>query len=111
MIKNLVVNENEVRLATNGLDIDLLTQNAFYEGKNLNLTALEFRLLAFLVANDGKSLSKDEITKVMWQNGAIVVGRSVDTHISRLRKKGLKKFIHSERKTEDSAGMYKFESK
>ena len=56
-------------------------------GKPVELTALEFKLLAALVRNSGKVLSRDQLLDLVWGHGTFVTDRVVDNHVVTLRKK------------------------
>jgi len=56
-------------------------------GKAVELTALEFKLLAAFVRNGGKVLSRDQLLDLVWGHGTFVTDRVVDNHIVTLRKK------------------------
>jgi DNA-binding response OmpR family regulator len=56
-------------------------------GKPVELTALEFKLLAAFIRNGGKVLSRDQLLDLVWGHGAFVTDRVVDNHVVTLRKK------------------------
>jgi two-component system alkaline phosphatase synthesis response regulator PhoP len=56
-------------------------------GKPVELTALEFKLLAAFVHNASKVLSRDRLLDLVWGHDAFVTDRVVDNHIVTLRKK------------------------
>jgi len=56
-------------------------------GKPVELTALEFRLLAAFIGNCGKMLSREQLLDLAWGRGISVTDRVVDNHIVTLRKK------------------------
>jgi len=56
-------------------------------GKPVELTALEFKLLAAFVRNGGKVLSRDRLLDLVWGHGTFVTDRVVDNHVVTLRKK------------------------
>jgi two-component system alkaline phosphatase synthesis response regulator PhoP len=56
-------------------------------GVRVELTALEFKLLATFAANSGKTLSRDRLLDLVWGRTAAVTLRVVDNHIGELRKK------------------------
>lgn len=60
-------------------------------GEVVELLYQEYKLLEYLVANKGKIISRDEILLSVWNVEGVVVTRTVDMHIARLRKK-LSKF-------------------
>jgi two-component system alkaline phosphatase synthesis response regulator PhoP len=51
------------------------------------LSALEFKLLAYLVRNRGALLTRDDLLDKVWGYGAAVATRTVDVHIAALRQK------------------------
>ncbi|MES9990955.1 MAG: response regulator transcription factor [Candidatus Thiodiazotropha sp.] len=69
------------------LKLDLLQQDAFIENRSLNLTTLEYRLLALLAQHPGKTYSRDEILTAVKGIDADLYTRSVDILVSRLRQK------------------------
>ncbi len=56
-------------------------------GKPVELTALEFKLLATFVHNRGKVLNRDQLLDLVWGHDAFVTDRVVDNHVVKLRKK------------------------
>jgi len=56
-------------------------------GRAIDLTATEFRLLAFLAANPRRVLSKSQILDVVWDEGFEGESNIVEIYISYLRKK------------------------
>jgi DNA-binding response OmpR family regulator len=58
---------------------------ATIDGKNINLTVLEFKLLRHFVQNRERVLTRDMILEVMWEKD--VTARVIDNHIMSLRKK------------------------
>jgi DNA-binding response OmpR family regulator len=56
-------------------------------GVPINLSALEFRILAAFVRHRGRVLSRDQLIDAAWGPQTIVTDRVVDTHILNLRKK------------------------
>ncbi|MBI5407532.1 MAG: response regulator [Nitrospirae bacterium] len=57
------------------------------EGKSLDLTATEFRLLLELARSPGRVLSREVLLDRVWGDECYVIDRTVDTHIRRLREK------------------------
>jgi DNA-binding response OmpR family regulator len=56
-------------------------------GKPVELTALEFKLLAALVRNRGRLLTRERLLDLVWGAGTFVTDRVVDNHVVTLRKK------------------------
>ena len=53
----------------------------------ISLSKKECELLAIFVANPNQIIKRDELTKKVWEDHGVFVGRSLDTYISKLRKK------------------------
>jgi two-component system alkaline phosphatase synthesis response regulator PhoP len=56
-------------------------------GQPVELTALEFKLLAAFVRNGGKLLRRDQLLDLVWGRDTFVTDRVVDNHVVTLRKK------------------------
>ncbi len=56
-------------------------------GKPVELTALEFKLLAAFVRSGGKVMSRGQLLDLVWGHGTFVTDRVVDNHVVTLRKK------------------------
>ncbi|MBJ7000777.1 winged helix-turn-helix domain-containing protein [Streptomyces sp. CRPSP2-6A1] len=67
--------------------IDSGRRTAFIEGRELDLTYLEFELLAHLVAHPHRVHTRDQLVTTVWGYGHVGDGRTVDVHIARLRRK------------------------
>ena len=63
------------------------TREAFLDGKSLSLTALEFDLLLCLTRSAGKVLTRDTLLDEIAGRNYDVFDRSIDVHISSLRRK------------------------
>jgi hypothetical protein len=57
------------------------------EAVEIGLSKKECELLAIFVAQPNQIIKRDELTKRVWEDHGVVVGRSLDTYISKLRKK------------------------
>lgn len=57
------------------------------EGRPIEVTKTEFELLHLLVSAPGKVFSREQILSAVWPNDTVVVDRTVDVNITRLRKK------------------------
>ena len=76
---------SNISLGNVGLDLD--SRRAYLEGKELDLTATEFNLLAALVQNTDKVLSRDEILQLVWNTDRDPHTNIVDVYIRHLRRK------------------------
>ncbi len=69
------------------LRIDTVRRTAEVDGLSLDLTYLEFELLAHLVAHPHRVHTRDQLVTTVWGYGHVGDGRTVDVHIARLRRK------------------------
>ncbi|GAA2928260.1 winged helix-turn-helix domain-containing protein [Streptomyces enissocaesilis] len=67
--------------------IDGARRTAAVDGRTLDLTYLEFELLAHLVAHPHRVHTRDQLVSTVWGYGHVGDGRTVDVHIARLRRK------------------------
>ncbi|MFG2191262.1 winged helix-turn-helix domain-containing protein [Streptomyces sp. NPDC048639] len=67
--------------------VDEERRTADVDGRPLDLTYLEFELLAHLVAHPHRVHSRDHLVTTVWGYGHVGDGRTVDVHIARLRRK------------------------
>ncbi|MFI9543401.1 winged helix-turn-helix domain-containing protein [Streptomyces sp. NPDC052016] len=67
--------------------IDSVRRTAEVDGRELDLTYLEFELLAHLVAHPNRVHTRDQLVTTVWGYGHVGDGRTVDVHIARLRRK------------------------
>lgn len=70
-----------------GLHVDTECYTATVDGRQLDLTYLEFELLAHLVAHPHRVHSRELLTETVWGHSYVGDGRTVDVHIARLRRK------------------------
>ncbi len=71
----------------NILKIDLKKFEVFVNGKKINLTTTEFKLLKALAIRRGEVLSRNELLDYIWGSEKIVIDRTIDVHIKHLRGK------------------------
>ena len=69
-----------------GLRVDPLTYTASADGQRLELARVEFRLLHFLMTHPGRLYSRAQLRQQVWPAEPSFEERSVDVHITRLRK-------------------------
>ncbi|MFJ5778780.1 winged helix-turn-helix domain-containing protein [Streptomyces sp. NPDC093094] len=67
--------------------VDPVQRTAEVDGQELDLTYLEFELLAHLVAHPNRVHTRDHLVTTVWGYGHVGDGRTVDVHIARLRRK------------------------
>jgi DNA-binding response OmpR family regulator len=67
--------------------MDLERFEVSVQGRKVELTPTEFRILAFLASNSGRVLSRDRILDHLWGHEKAVIDRTVDVHIRNIREK------------------------
>ncbi len=70
-----------------GLVIDEDAYRAQLDGTALELTPVEFRLLALLASAPGRIFSRDQVLDRLYDDHRVVTDRTVDSHIKNLRRK------------------------
>jgi DNA-binding response OmpR family regulator len=78
--------ENE-KISYNGLEIDTNGHRVIIEEKEIEMTPKEYELLHFMVQNEGKALTREQILNGVWGYDYYGDLRTVDTHVKRLRTK------------------------
>lgn len=74
-------------IEVNGLRLDGRTQEVTVRGRSVLLTALEFKLLHFLVLHPNQIFNRGKLLAAVWEQGRVVNPRTVDVHMRRLREK------------------------
>lgn len=69
------------------LVVERSTREACIDGTKLELTRMEFELLAFLAARPGQIVQREELLREVWQSDADSDSATVTEHIHRLRQK------------------------
>jgi two-component system response regulator CpxR len=70
-----------------GVRLDPATRQVTISGRDVELTTIEFDILAVLMRVAGRVVSRDEIAQRFYNRPATPYDRSIDVHISHLRKK------------------------
>jgi len=91
--KNKPAPENTEKLTFNDLTIDIHTKEVFIKSQKIELTKTEYKLLIFLLNNSNRVVSREEIIDTIWSETPYITERTVDVHITRLRKK-LENYAH-----------------
>ena len=75
------------RLEVNGVTVDPASREVYSNGKRVDLTTFEFDILELLMRSAGRVLSRDALMESFYNRKATPFDRSIDMHISHLRKK------------------------
>ena len=74
-------------LKAGNITIDIAKHKVTANRKDVELTPMEFKLLATLVERQGRVQSREQLLTDVWDIAADVDARTIDTHIKRLREK------------------------
>lgn len=87
-LRNVSV-ENKIchKMLFDDIVIDLEVKELAIKGEQIVLTKTEFEILALLAENTERVFSREEIIDSVWEGTAFITVRTVDVHITRLRKK------------------------
>ncbi len=77
----------ETPVASGGIQVDPGAWRARVGGREIELTALEFRLLAAFVSAPGRVRTREALIEAVWGPGTALEARTVDTLVKRLRRK------------------------
>jgi two-component system catabolic regulation response regulator CreB len=73
--------------APGALSVEAATRRARANGSNLELTRVEFDVLACLLEQPGRVYSRAELITRVWGDGFAITDRTIDSHVKALRKK------------------------
>ena len=79
--------ENIHILEVEGLKLDLEFKRCTVDGVEVKLARKEFELLAYLISHRGKILSREQILSKVWSDEVVVLDRTIDVNITRVRSK------------------------
>ena len=79
--------EKQNILKVDGLCLDLEFKRCTVDGIEVKLARKEFELLAYLIRHRGKICSREQILSHVWSNEVVVLDRTIDVNITRLRSK------------------------
>ncbi len=75
------------RLEVNGVTIDPGSRTVTCEGREIEMTTLEFDILEVLMRSAGRVVSRDTLMESMYNRKATPYDRSIDMHVSHMRRK------------------------
>ncbi|MBR5133292.1 MAG: response regulator transcription factor [Alistipes sp.] len=70
-----------------GLEVNTMRKSCSVDGEEVSLTRKEFDILVLLLESRGTILSREQIMKRVWSNEVVVLDRTIDVNITRMRKK------------------------
>ncbi|MBB1279751.1 MULTISPECIES: response regulator [Pseudoalteromonas] len=75
------------KLLVNGITVNLAAREASIDGSTLTLTGTEYEILTLLCKNAGEVVSKEQISEEVLGRRLASFDRSIDMHVSNIRKK------------------------
>ncbi len=75
------------RVEANGVALDSGSREVLVEGERVELTTIEFDILEVLLRSAGRVVSRDDLAEVLYNRKSTPYDRSIDMHISHLRRK------------------------
>ena len=78
---------SEAQVSYEGIALNLNAKTATIDGQELVFTKLEFELLSFFLQHPNKVFAREDLLKHCWPQDVMVLDRTVDVNINRLRKK------------------------
>jgi two-component system phosphate regulon response regulator PhoB/two-component system alkaline phosphatase synthesis response regulator PhoP len=69
------------------LDVDTQKYAVSLEGKSVELTSTEFKILVLLMSRKGWVFTRSQILNHLWGNDKLVLDRTIDVHIKNMRQK------------------------
>ncbi|MBN1184370.1 MAG: response regulator transcription factor [Bacteroidales bacterium] len=79
--------KEEKKLVVKDMKIDLVKKKIEIKGKTISFTKKEFEILQLLIENQGRIFTREEILDYVWKDDVVVVNRTVDVNMARIRKK------------------------
>jgi DNA-binding response OmpR family regulator len=87
LLRRAYPREEQTLLSFPPFEIDTQRGEIRREGRTVELTPKEFDLAAVLFRNVGRLLSRGHLQELVWGRSGDLVTRTVDTHVSQVRKK------------------------
>lgn len=91
VLRRTAKTDNEIRndevIVFQTMRIDRLSKRLIIDGTEVRMTKKEFEILLLLITHRGRIFSREEILSLVWENEVVVLDRTIDVNITRLRKK------------------------
>ena len=84
--QNMLIEKPHI-LEVEGLKLDMEFKRCTVDGVEVKLARKEFELLAYLISHRGKILSREQILSKVWSEEVVVLDRTIDVNITRVRSK------------------------
>jgi two-component system response regulator CpxR len=87
ILRRMEPQQHAGRLEVNGVSLDPGSREVFCDGRQIEVTTFEFDILELLMRSAGRVLSRDVLMESLYNRRATAYDRSMDMHISHLRRK------------------------
>lgn len=85
--EKIIANQSKKQLMLGGFTFYPDQNKLVKKAKEIALSKKECELLEIFISNTNQVVKREELTKKVWEDNGVIVGRSLDTYISKLRKK------------------------
>jgi two-component system response regulator protein BraR/BceR len=99
-------NEQSVYMEHKGVLLNTLDGSILYQGKKLELTRNEFKIMQLLFENIGKTVSREQMMKRLWDDDCFIDDNTLTVNMNRLRKKLEEASITDLIRTKKGMGYY-----
>ncbi|MCX6223095.1 MAG: response regulator transcription factor [Bacteroidia bacterium] len=86
-VKNLHADTDATSMNIGEIILDLESKRLNIGNKKIELTRKEYEIISLLAKSPGRIFSREEILRRIWESDVIVIDRTVDVNITRLRRK------------------------
>ncbi len=86
-LKQVSLTSEQQVIYSDKIVINLLTQEVYYDGSEINLTPKEFSILSYFIINNDKVISREDFMQDVFKTDFFISSRSVDTLVKNLRHK------------------------
>lgn len=87
LLRRIKLEDKKQNISLSGIELDIERHIVKYKNEELNLPKKEFKLLRLLMSKPGRVFTREEILTQVWGTDTIVVDRTIDVHIRKLREK------------------------
>jgi DNA-binding response OmpR family regulator len=68
------------------VEVDVERFTLSVEGRRVNATATQVRLVQYLIRNEGRVFSRDQLLNAVWSDTRFITPRTIDVHVRRIRE-------------------------
>lgn len=87
IIKKVLDEKTPTIIESNGVKLDDSTNSVTVDNKTTVFPKKEFKILQYLIINSNRIVNRNELLKNIWGTDVIVLDRTIDVHIRKIRSK------------------------